>query len=69
MASREILVEVEHVKGHTTEKDKKTCRTQKFLTEGNEKADELAKSGACWMKDSWRKQDQKRFSRIDKRCT
>ena len=42
--SKEMLVEVEHVKAHRTEKDKKTMsHFEKFVTEGNEKADELAK--------------------------
>ena len=42
-----ILVEVEHVKAHRTEKEKKhMSHLEQFLTEGNEKADELAKEGA-----------------------
>ena len=45
--SKVILVEVEHVKAHRTEKDKKKMsHFVKFVTEGNEKADELAKEGA-----------------------
>ena len=40
----EILVEVEHVKAHRTEKDKKKMSEfEKFVTEGNEKADEVRK--------------------------
>ena len=40
------LVEVEHVKAHRTKKDKKyMTQFEKFATEGNEKADELAKAG------------------------
>ena len=47
LTSKEILVEVEHVKAHHTEKDKKEMlQFEKFVTEGNEKADELAKAGA-----------------------
>ena len=40
-------MEVEHVRAHRTKKEK-TCMSQieKFVTEGNEKADELAKVGA-----------------------
>ena len=41
---RGILVEVEHVKAHRTKKEKKDMsHFEKFVTEGNEKADELAK--------------------------
>ena len=39
--SKEILVEVEHVKAHSTKKDKK-----EMLQSGSEKVDELAKAGA-----------------------
>ena len=40
-------MEVEHVKAHRTEKDKKELSCfEKFVTEGNEKADELAKESA-----------------------
>ena len=41
------LVEVEHVKTHRSEKERQQMsHFQKFVTEGNEKADELAKEGA-----------------------
>ena len=41
------LVEVEHVKADCTEKDKKEMsHFERFVTDGNEKADELAKEGA-----------------------
>ena len=44
-----MLVEVEHVKAHHTENEKtKMSHFEKFVTEGNEKADELAKEGAMW---------------------
>ena len=44
---KEILVEVEHVKAHRTEKDKKEMsQIEKFVAEGSEKADELANEGA-----------------------
>ena len=47
LTSKEILVEVKHVKAHRTEKDKKeTSHVEKLVTEGNEKADELATEGA-----------------------
>ena len=44
---KDILVEVEHVMAHRTKKDKKdTSHFEKFVTEGNDKADELTKEGA-----------------------
>ena len=47
LVKRGILVEVEHVKAHRTKKEKKNmAHFEKFVTEGNEKADELAKGGA-----------------------
>ena len=50
LAAREIVVEVEHVKTHRTEKDKKEMsHFEKFVTDGNEEADELAKAGALWV--------------------
>ena len=40
---------MEHVKAHRTEKDKKDMsHIERFVTEGNEKADELVKEGAMW---------------------
>ena len=40
-------MEVEHVRAHRTKKDKKNMsQFKKFVTEGNEKADDLAKAGA-----------------------
>ena len=47
LISEEILVEVEHVKAHRTKKDKnEISHFQRFVTTGNEKANELAKTGA-----------------------
>ena len=47
LASREISVEVEHVKAHCTKKDKKEIsQFEKFVAEGNEEAEELATTGA-----------------------
>ena len=47
LAERGIMVEVEHVKAHRTKKEKKhMSQFERFVTEGNEKADELAKAGA-----------------------
>ena len=41
------MVEVEHAKAHRTKKDKKDMPyCEKWDTEGNEKADELAKAGS-----------------------
>ena len=46
-SSREILVEVVHVKAHRTQKDKKEMsHFGRFVTDGNEKADDLSKEGA-----------------------
>ena len=40
-------MEVAHVKAHRTKKEKENMtKIEKFVTEGNEKADELAKEGA-----------------------
>ena len=40
-------MEVEHVKAHHTKKEKKEMsHFERFVTDGNEKADELAKTGA-----------------------
>ena len=47
MVKRDSVVEVEHVKAHRTKKEKKeTSHFEKFVTEGNEKVDEMAKAGA-----------------------
>ena len=41
------MVEVEHVKAHRTKRGKKDMsHFEKFVTDGYEKADELAKAGA-----------------------
>ena len=46
LVERGILVVVEHVKAHRTKKEKKNMlQFEKFLTEGNEMADDLAKAG------------------------
>ena len=47
LVSKEFSVEVEHVKAHRTKKDKKKMSMfEKFVTEVNETADDLAKAGA-----------------------
>ena len=47
LVSKDIGVEVEHVKAHRTKKDEKErTHFEKFVTEGNEKPGELAKEGA-----------------------
>ena len=49
LISKENLVEVEHVKAHRTQKDKQEMLNfVKFVTEGSEKADEVAKVGAMF---------------------
>ena len=46
LVSKEILVEVQHVKARRTRRIRRRCHFEKSVTEGNEKADELAKAGA-----------------------
>ena len=47
LVKRGILVEVAHVKTHRTKKEKeKMTKIERFVTEVNEKPDELAKAGA-----------------------
>ena len=47
LVKRGILVEVSHVKAHRTKKEEeKMTKFERFVTEGNEKADEFAKAGA-----------------------
>ena len=47
LTARDTTVEVEHVKAHRTKKEKKAmAHFDKFVTEGNEKADESAKARA-----------------------
>ena len=47
LASKDILVEMEHVEAHRAEKEpKEMSHFEKFVTVGNVKADELAKAGA-----------------------
>ena len=47
LVKRGILVEVERVKAHRTKKEKENMtQLESFVTEGNEKADGLAKGGA-----------------------
>ena len=64
LAARDIAVEVEHVKAHRTRKDKKEMpHFEKFVSERNEKADELAEAGAML-----EKRGQRQSSRSEKRC-
>ena len=47
LVKRGILVEVARVKAHRTKKEQeKMTQYERFVTEGNEKADELVKAGA-----------------------
>ena len=47
LTARDMTVEAEHVKAHRTKKEKKDMsHFQKFVTDGNEKADDLAKTTA-----------------------
>ena len=48
------MVEVEHVKAHRTEKDKREMsHFERFVTDGNEKATSWRKKVRWVMKDSW----------------
>ena len=59
-------MEVEHVKAHRTKKEKENMsQSERFVTEGNEKADDLAKREQCWTKDLWPKQEQRQCSRSE----
>ena len=45
--SKEMLIEFEHVTAHRTKKERRQMSLfEKFITEGNKKADEPAKEGA-----------------------
>ena len=44
-----MLLEVEHVRTHRTKKERQEMTLfEKFVTDGNERAGELAKDGAIW---------------------
>ena len=71
LRSKEILIEVEHVKAHRTEKERQHMSLfEKFITEGNEKSDELAMEGAIF---DGRLMAQARASTVrqerEKKCT
>ena len=73
LMSRGILEEVEHVKAHRTKKDKKEMsHFENFVTDGNEKADKLAKAGAMLdeglMAKSTAKTVQQEREREKKKC-
>ena len=45
-----MLIEVELVEAHRNEKEgQQMSRFENLITEGNQKADELAKGERCWM--------------------
>ena len=46
LTTKEVFVEVEHVKAHRTKDKKEMTQFEKFVTDGDERADELAKEGA-----------------------
>ena len=61
-----MLVEVEHVKAHRMKKEKKhMSQFERFVAEGNEKADELAKARAILDEGLWSKQEQRPCSRSE----
>ena len=44
--SKETLVDIEHVQAQRAKNKKEMSQFEKFVTDGNEKADDLAKAGA-----------------------
>ena len=74
LVSKNILAEVEHVKAHRTQKDKKEMsHFERFVADGNEKADELAKAGAMldegFMADARAKTVQQELERKMQLCS
>ena len=62
-------MEVAHVKGHRTKKEiEKMTQFERFVIEGSEKADELAKAGAMLDEGLWQKRELKLCSRKEWRC-
>ena len=69
LTSIEILVEVEHVNAHRTKQEKKDMsHFETFVTEGNKKADELAKAGAMLDKGFMAEARAKKRSKKEKKC-
>ena len=67
--SKETLVDAEHVKAHRTEKKRKRCHTLGSLSlMAMGKRMGWQKKEQCWTKDPWRRQEQQRSSRKEKRC-
>ena len=67
--SKEKWVEVEHVKAHRTEKDKKEMsHMEKLITDGNEKGTSWQRQEQCRTKDSWRKREQRQSSKREEVC-
>ena len=65
-----MWAQVGHVEAHRTEKERQQMSLfEKFITEGNEKADEQAKKGARLDGGFMAQQEQARSSRKEKRCT
>ena len=63
-------MEVEHVEAHLTKKEKENMsQFEKFVPEGNEKADDLVKTGAMLVEDLWHKRKQKLCSRKERMCS
>ena len=64
-------MEVEHVKAHRTKREREhTTQFEMFVTEGNDKANDLAKAGAMldegFMAEA---RAQEQYSRKERRCT
>ena len=72
LVERSILVEVEHVKAHHTKKEKNNMsQFQKFVTEGNEKADDSTRAKAMLKKQrsKSRSKDNERSRKVRRCCS
>ena len=66
----EISVEVEHVTAHSTKKDKRDMsQFEKFVAEGNEKADELARRICIWWKRGQRQCSKREREKCVQLCS
>ena len=69
LTSKEILVEVEHVKAHRTKKDKNDMsQFERFVAEGKRMLMSWQRQEQCWTNDLWQKREQKLCSKSEKRC-
>ena len=68
--SEDILVEVEQVKAHRTNKGTKEMSNLRSLSlVAMRKRMTWQRQEQCWTKDSWRKRQQRQSSKREKKCT